>query len=33
MKHGGSHSRTIIFTEKKTEANEVHLNSQLKIES
>ena len=33
MTHGGSHSRTIIFTEKKTEANEVHLNSQLKVES
>ena len=33
MTHGGSHSRTIIFTEKKSEANEVHLNANLKIES
>jgi ATP-dependent RNA helicase DDX21 len=31
--YGGAHSRTIIFTDKKEEANEVMLNGQLKVES
>ena len=31
--YGGSHSRTIIFTDKKEEANEVMLHGQLKVES
>ena len=30
--YGGAHSRTIIFTDKKEEANEVMLHGQLKIE-
>ena len=31
--YGGAHSRTIIFTDKKKEANEIHLNGNLKVES
>jgi ATP-dependent RNA helicase DDX21 len=31
--YGGAHSRTIIFTDKKEEANEVMLHGQLKVES
>ena len=31
--YGGTHSRTIIFTDKKEEANEVMLHGQLKVES
>ncbi len=31
--YGGAHSRTIIFTDKKEEANQVMLNGQIKVES
>ncbi len=33
MVYGGSHSRTIIFCDKKKQANDIHLNSELKVEN
>jgi len=32
MVYGGSHSRTIIFTDKKAEANEILLQGKIKLE-
>ena len=33
MVYGGSHSRTIIFVDKKKEANDIHLDGNLKVEN
>lgn len=31
--YGGPHSKTIIFVNKKNEANDIHLNGNLKVDS
>ncbi len=33
MVYGGTHSRTIIFCDKKKQANDIHLNGDLKVEN
>lgn len=33
MVYGGSHSRSIIFVDKKKEANDIHVDGHLKVEN